>query len=198
MTARTQDRIHFASARAVRAPRFAKTYCSQCGGEFGPGNSGYSHCEDHRSLGATYWDHPGAIAAEQQRCALDWIARNPDAEWPRSVSALIKSRAAASRANIRTAFSDLLVALADNHPVNIIGEADAADMEERADHLQNVLEAVETYFSAVLSDAKHRTSGLDFDVNVIGILSDVRGDLVGAFKIAAEQMREVERCRHDD
>lgn len=29
-------------------PRFPKTYCSQCGGEFGPGDSGYSHCRDHR------------------------------------------------------------------------------------------------------------------------------------------------------
>lgn len=27
--------------------RFEKTYCSQCGGEFGPGEHGYSHCEDH-------------------------------------------------------------------------------------------------------------------------------------------------------
>jgi len=204
MTAHTQDRIAFASAGAVRAPRFAKTYCSQCGGEFGPGNSGYSHCEDHRSLGAfsgevlnapnaTYWDHPGAIAAEQQRCALDWIARNPDAEWPRSVSALIKSRAAASRANIRTAFSDLLVALADNHPVNIIGEADAADMEERAEHVQGLLTAVEVYLAVVLADAKHRTSGITLDVNVTGILSDTRGDIVGTFRIAAEQMRELER-----
>ena len=28
-------------------PKFAKTYCSQCGGEFGPGDAGYSHCENH-------------------------------------------------------------------------------------------------------------------------------------------------------
>lgn len=28
-------------------PRFAKTYCSQCGQEFGPGDSGYSHCDQH-------------------------------------------------------------------------------------------------------------------------------------------------------
>jgi hypothetical protein len=28
-------------------PKFAKTFCSQCGGEFGPGDSGYSHCADH-------------------------------------------------------------------------------------------------------------------------------------------------------
>lgn len=28
-------------------PRFQKTFCSQCSGEFGPGDQGYSHCEDH-------------------------------------------------------------------------------------------------------------------------------------------------------
>jgi hypothetical protein len=28
-------------------PKFDKTYCSQCGGEFGPGDSGYSHCDQH-------------------------------------------------------------------------------------------------------------------------------------------------------
>jgi hypothetical protein len=28
-------------------PKFDKTFCSQCGGEFGPGDSGYSHCVDH-------------------------------------------------------------------------------------------------------------------------------------------------------
>jgi len=26
---------------------FDVTYCSQCGGSFGPRDSGYSHCEDH-------------------------------------------------------------------------------------------------------------------------------------------------------
>lgn len=29
-------------------PKFDKTYCSQCGREFGPGDHGYSHCIDHR------------------------------------------------------------------------------------------------------------------------------------------------------
>jgi hypothetical protein len=94
---------------------------------------------------------------------------------------------------IRIAFQDLLTRLADNHPVNIIGEADAADMEERAEHVQGLLTAVETYLAVVLADARHRTSGVTFDVNVLGILSDTRGDLVGTFRIAAEQMREFER-----
>lgn len=39
-----------AKLAADHAPHFAKTYCSQCGGEFGPGDHGFSHCQDHRSL----------------------------------------------------------------------------------------------------------------------------------------------------
>jgi hypothetical protein len=31
-------------------PKFEKTYCSNCGREFGPGNHGYSHCENHLHL----------------------------------------------------------------------------------------------------------------------------------------------------
>ena len=30
---------------------FKKVYCSQCGGEFGPGKHGYSHCADHVDKG---------------------------------------------------------------------------------------------------------------------------------------------------
>ena len=30
------------------APRFAMTYCSQCGNEQGPGDEGFSSCDDHR------------------------------------------------------------------------------------------------------------------------------------------------------
>jgi len=31
-----------------RKPKYEKTYCSQCGSEFGPGDHGYSHCANHR------------------------------------------------------------------------------------------------------------------------------------------------------
>lgn len=30
------------------SPRFPYTECSQCGGRFGPGDHGYSHCESHK------------------------------------------------------------------------------------------------------------------------------------------------------
>lgn len=29
------------------APKFKETFCSQCGGAFGPGDSGFSHCDQH-------------------------------------------------------------------------------------------------------------------------------------------------------
>lgn len=35
-------------------PRFDETFCSQCGGEFGPGYSGFSHCDQHE--GRTNYD----------------------------------------------------------------------------------------------------------------------------------------------
>ena len=30
--------------------KFAQTHCSQCGEGFGPGNHGFSHCEDHKGI----------------------------------------------------------------------------------------------------------------------------------------------------
>jgi hypothetical protein len=37
--------------------RFDKTYCSNCGREFGHGNSGFSHCKDHRTARALKAHH---------------------------------------------------------------------------------------------------------------------------------------------
>lgn len=41
-----------------RKPRFEKTFCSQCGGEFGPGDHGYSHCDQHRPEKVKVWHDP--------------------------------------------------------------------------------------------------------------------------------------------
>lgn len=41
-------RAAISKAIGTPRPRFENTYCSQCGGEFGPGNHGFSHCADHR------------------------------------------------------------------------------------------------------------------------------------------------------
>jgi hypothetical protein len=31
-------------------PKFSQTSCSHCGAVFGPGDHGFSHCEDHRGM----------------------------------------------------------------------------------------------------------------------------------------------------
>jgi len=36
------------NGRHIKPERYENTYCSQCGCDFGPGNYGYSHCQDHR------------------------------------------------------------------------------------------------------------------------------------------------------
>lgn len=33
----------------VQPPRYQNVSCSQCGGKFGPGDAGYSHCKDHQA-----------------------------------------------------------------------------------------------------------------------------------------------------
>lgn len=43
-------------------PVFTATYCSQCGGKFGPGRSGYSDCRDHQD-----W-----LTAEEESEANAW------------------------------------------------------------------------------------------------------------------------------
>lgn len=43
------DRWEMLRAFIIAHYKFPKTYCSQCGQEFGPGDSGYSHCQDHRN-----------------------------------------------------------------------------------------------------------------------------------------------------
>ena len=135
MSAHTQDRIHFASAGAIR------------------------------SNARTNGDVEEAVRTQKLRTKRPVVSV------------------------VRNAFATLLSELAENPPEPVMGDMDAYDLNERAEHMQAVLSVVEKYAEAVLADAKYRTSGLDFDVNVTGRLSDMQGDLVGAFRNAADAMR---------
>ena len=44
-------------------PKFANVFCSQCGQEFGPGDHGFSHCENHKRHNATVQAAGGALSA---------------------------------------------------------------------------------------------------------------------------------------
>jgi hypothetical protein len=56
--------------RLQKSPRFANTYCSQCGQNFGPGDSGFSHCEDHRLRDPNLRDAIRDAIAAQMLAAL--------------------------------------------------------------------------------------------------------------------------------
>jgi hypothetical protein len=36
--------------RGLKRPRYDKTFCSNCGREFGPGDHGFSHCDSHEGI----------------------------------------------------------------------------------------------------------------------------------------------------
>lgn len=69
-------------AQAADKPRFDKVSCSQCGGEFGPGEHGYSHCSDHRAeqeRAARHYQARAALACKPTypRHIKGWLARIP-------------------------------------------------------------------------------------------------------------------------
>jgi hypothetical protein len=79
------------SLRVIAKPRFANTSCSQCGGEFGPGDHGYSHCENHAgrstrpmhgTVDADLWD------AKQHRARL--AAHGGESELRQALRGLLK------------------------------------------------------------------------------------------------------------
>jgi hypothetical protein len=52
------------------APRFESVWCSQCGRQFGPGNSGFSHCADHAAPAAS------AEGVTDKKAALEALMAN--------------------------------------------------------------------------------------------------------------------------
>lgn len=46
-TDRKKITAYQSSVAKILKPKFSKTFCSQCGNEFEPGNSGFSSCKEH-------------------------------------------------------------------------------------------------------------------------------------------------------
>ena len=62
-------------ALAARTPRFAQTYCSQCGCELGPGESGMSSCKGHiklQTLGTLYAEFKSETLGFDVRLGYEW------------------------------------------------------------------------------------------------------------------------------
>lgn len=59
--ARNRERLEGMLVLDLPKARFANVICSNCGRAFGPGDSGFSHCQSHRHLRALSWNEERAI-----------------------------------------------------------------------------------------------------------------------------------------
>ncbi|HEY1982451.1 MAG TPA: hypothetical protein VGH13_20435 [Xanthobacteraceae bacterium] len=88
--------------------------------------------------------------------------------------------------SVGAAYAAFLAAVARHPPRTIPCAADAADLENRADHLNQLLTALSAYLNAVLADtAQNVAGGLDlrqFDA----LLSDLTSDVTGTLQRVAE------------
>ena len=68
-------------------------------------------------------------------------------------------------------------------------DADAIDLEDRAEHLSNVFEALSVYLAVILDDTAQNIPGkLDLP-DVEAHLADLAADVAGLIERAAEDMR---------
>jgi hypothetical protein len=90
---------------------------------------------------------------------------------------------------IQINWANLLDNLAAIDPPHLIGlKADAGDIEERAEHLRKVLDAVTSYVKAVVGDTRyHAACSIDDET---GFLVNAASDIVGALRQGANRQAE--------
>jgi hypothetical protein len=104
-----------------------------------------------------------------------------------AVRALITGANAKPSTNpVRAAHADFVTAVAGDPPCSIPLFADAVDLEDRADHLKRVLEAVSVYVTTILDDtAQNVPGGLDLR-GIDSLLSDLTFNVTGTIQRAAD------------
>ena len=90
---------------------------------------------------------------------------------------------------IQLNYANLLDNLAEVGAPHLIGlRASGADIEERAEHLQKVLDAVTSYVKAVVGDTRYHAACTIEDET--GFLANAASDIVGALRNAGERQAE--------
>jgi hypothetical protein len=93
-----------------------------------------------------------------------------------------------SASPVPTAYTEFIAALAGHPPRTIPLNADAIDLEDRADHLSKVLGVLSAYVAVILDDTAQNASGrIDFR-DVEAVLADLASDVTGAIQRAADGM----------
>ncbi len=108
-----------------------------------------------------------------------------------AIRALITGAGAKPSTNpVRAAHAEFVAAVAGHPPWPIPLYADATDLEDRADHLKRVLNAVSVYLTAILDDtAQNVPDGLDLRY-IDALLSDLVSDVTGTIERAADALAE--------
>jgi hypothetical protein len=93
-----------------------------------------------------------------------------------------------SASPVCAAHSEFVATLAEHPPRTIPLDADAIDLEDRADHLDKLLGALSVYLTVILDDTAQNTPGrLDLR-DAEAILADLASDLSGTIRLAAHGM----------
>jgi hypothetical protein len=96
------------------------------------------------------------------------------------------ARPAPTFSTMEEAYSGVIERLAVSKPHRILYIANARDLEERAKHLQQILGAVLDYVGALVADTSHIAPGGSIDRKyLLGLISDVAGDVAGSISNAA-------------
>jgi hypothetical protein len=93
-----------------------------------------------------------------------------------------------STSPVTVAHGEFVAALAGHPPRPIPDHARAFDIEDRANHLNKVLNALSVYVTLILEDTAENVPG-GLDLRYVGdVLSDLTSDVTGAILRAAERM----------
>src|SRR5258708_2325018 len=120
---------------------------------------------------------------DEQALQRLWLEKQGEAE-PLDLSRKPKP----SDSPVEAAHAEFVAALAKHPPRPIPIDADAIDLEDRAEHLSKVLSALLVYVAEILDDtAQNVPGGLDLR-DAEGLLADLAADLTGTIQYAADDL----------
>jgi hypothetical protein len=115
---------------------------------------------------------------EQGEAEPEDLSRNPP----------IQPYEKSSASPVRAAHAEFVAALAGHPPRPIPLDADALDLEGRADHLDKVFGALLIYVTVILDDtAQNVPGGLDLP-HIEAVLADLASDVTGTIQHAADDL----------
>jgi hypothetical protein len=142
-----------------------------------------------RNLGAppSNWPARGIMQEGEGSLMGLWPERRAEPEDPSGELRSPRDRPP-SAGGVRAAHTEFVAVLAGHPPRTIPLDADAMDLEDRADHLGKVFGALSVYVAVIIDDTAQNAPGrLDLP-DVEAILADLASDVVGTIQHAAEDM----------